>query len=66
VGVINEDYEDFVGLGTGLKGEGKRLERLTGPLESLKEDVEVSTSSLLDLFDRNHVPRADRFEGVCL
>lgn len=44
VQLINEDYTEFISLGTGLRGEGKRLESVVGPLVELKGDVEVSRS----------------------
>lgn len=40
-GLINDDYEEFISLGLGLRGEGRRLESLRYPLEALKVEVEV-------------------------
>ncbi|WVQ84689.1 hypothetical protein IAT38_006844 [Cryptococcus sp. DSM 104549] len=40
VQLINEDYEEFISLGTGLRGEEGRLKRLEGPLESVRQEVE--------------------------
>lgn len=42
VGVINRDYEDFIGLGIGLRGTDKKLERMRRPVDSVKASVEVS------------------------
>lgn len=42
VGVINRDYEDFIGLGIGLRGTEKRLERMRRPIEDVKQSVDVS------------------------
>jgi hypothetical protein len=41
-GLINDDYEEFISLGLGLRGEGGRLEGLRYPLEALKVEVKVS------------------------
>lgn len=41
VQLINEDYTEFISLGTGLKGEGERLNRVKVPLVELKKDVAV-------------------------
>ncbi|KAK8853311.1 hypothetical protein IAR55_004015 [Kwoniella newhampshirensis] len=40
VKLINEDYEEFISLGTGLRGEEGRLKRLKGPLEEVRQEVE--------------------------
>lgn len=40
-GLINDDYEEFISLGLGLRGEGSRLEDLKYPLEALKVEVQV-------------------------
>ena len=42
VGVINEDYEDFIGLGMGLRATDRRLQRVRGPVDSVRNAVEVS------------------------
>ena len=42
VQLINDDYGEFIALGTGLRGEGERLERLEAPLGELRGQVEVS------------------------
>lgn len=42
--LINDDYEEFISLGLGLRGEGNRLEELRHPLDALKIEVEVSNS----------------------
>ncbi|CDZ97124.1 cog complex component [Phaffia rhodozyma] len=47
VQLINEDYKEFISLGTGLRGEGKRLDLVRGPIEVLKKDVEIIRSSLV-------------------
>lgn len=44
VGVINRDYEDFIGLSIGLRGTDKRLERMRRPIETVKQQVEVGQS----------------------
>jgi hypothetical protein len=41
-GLINDDYEEFISLGLGLRGEGDRLEGLKYPLQALKVEVQVS------------------------
>jgi hypothetical protein len=41
VQLINEDYEEFISLGTGLRGEKERLKGLERPLETLRGEVEV-------------------------
>jgi hypothetical protein len=41
-GLINDDYEEFISLGLGLRGEGTRLENLKYPLQALKVEVQVS------------------------
>jgi hypothetical protein len=35
VQLINDDYEEFISLGTGLRGEGERLRNLERPLKEL-------------------------------
>ncbi|WVR00086.1 hypothetical protein IAU59_007228 [Kwoniella sp. CBS 9459] len=40
VKLINEDYEEFISLGTGLRGEENRLRRLGGPLNQVKSEVQ--------------------------
>lgn len=40
-GLINDDYEEFISLGLGLRGEGSRLEDLKYPLQALKVEVKV-------------------------
>lgn len=39
--LINEDYEEFLSLGTGLRGEEERLQRLEGPLQGVRKDIVV-------------------------
>jgi hypothetical protein len=39
VQLINDDYEEFISLGTGLRGEEERLIRLGKPLSQLSEEV---------------------------
>ncbi|ORY35805.1 oligomeric golgi complex component, COG2-domain-containing protein [Naematelia encephala] len=46
VQLINDDYEEFISLGTGLKGEGERLRRLERPLRALAEDVDGVKAAL--------------------
>lgn len=48
VQLINDDYEEFISLGTGLRGEGERLRRLVKPLKGLGEEVEVVREVLAD------------------
>ncbi|TYJ52897.1 hypothetical protein B9479_006485 [Cryptococcus floricola] len=40
VQLINDDYEEFLSLGTGLRGEEERLRMLSGPLLSVRSEVE--------------------------
>ena len=47
VQLINDDYEEFISLGTGLRGEGERLRRLETPLRRLTEEVEDVRGALL-------------------
>lgn len=44
--LINEDYEEFLSLGTGLRGEEERLKRLEEPLQRVKKEVVVRRLSL--------------------
>lgn len=37
--LINEDYEEFISLGRGLRGEKERLDGLLEPLEGIKTEV---------------------------
>jgi len=46
VQLINDDYEAFISLGTGLSGENERLKRLKAPMSKLKGDVTVSPLKL--------------------
>ena len=46
VQLINDDYEEFISLGTGLRGEEERLIRLGKPLDNLKEEVKAVRDSL--------------------
>jgi len=39
VQLINDDYEEFISLGTGLRGENDRLRRLKVPLSGLSDEV---------------------------
>ncbi|ORX35364.1 oligomeric golgi complex component, COG2-domain-containing protein [Kockovaella imperatae] len=39
VQLINDDYEEFISLGTGLRGEGERLKSLQEPLHDLQSEV---------------------------
>jgi hypothetical protein len=41
VQLINEDYEEFIALGVGLRGEVQRLERLETPIQDLQEEIDV-------------------------
>lgn len=47
VRLINEDYEEFLSLGTGLRGEEERLKRLEEPLQGVKKEVVVRCLSLI-------------------
>lgn len=44
--LINDDYEEFISLGLGLRGEGERLSALRQPLEELKGEVQHIQDSL--------------------
>ena len=46
VQLINDDYEEFISLGTGLRGEGDRLRELQEPLKVLEGEVEVVRDNL--------------------
>lgn len=46
VQLINDDYEEFISLGTGLRGEEERLIRLGKPLAQIKEEVTSVRDSL--------------------
>jgi hypothetical protein len=47
VQLINDDYEEFISLGTGLRGENDRLRRLKMPLNGLTDEVEGVRDVLL-------------------
>jgi hypothetical protein len=40
-GVINSSYEDFLGLGIGLRGTDKRLERIREPIAGFQQEIQV-------------------------
>lgn len=44
--LINEDYEEFLSLGIGLRGEEERLKRLEGPLQGVRKEI-VSVRDVL-------------------
>lgn len=48
VQLINDDYEEFISLGTGLRGEEERLIRLGKPLAYLRDEVAAVRDSLLE------------------
>jgi hypothetical protein len=48
VQLINDDYEEFISLGTGLRGEEERLIRLGKPLAQLGEEVGGVREMLLE------------------
>ena len=48
VQLINDDYEEFISLGTGLRGEEERLIRLGKPLGQLGEEIEGVRGMLLE------------------
>ncbi|TXT08632.1 hypothetical protein VHUM_02760 [Vanrija humicola] len=48
VQLINDDYEEFISLGTGLRGEGERLKGLQQPLSGLRGQVEIVRDVLKD------------------
>lgn len=39
--LINDEYEEFISLGLGLRGEAEQLEEIRLPLQVLKNEVEV-------------------------
>jgi hypothetical protein len=47
VQLINDDYEEFISLGTGLRGENERLRRLQMPLGNLASEVGTIREVLL-------------------
>ncbi|RXK37916.1 hypothetical protein M231_04805 [Tremella mesenterica] len=47
VQLINDDYEEFISLGTGLRGEGDRLRGLEQPLTGLCGEIETVRDVLL-------------------
>lgn len=47
VQLINDDYEEFISLGTGLRGETERLKWLERPLGLLRGEVEVRRSCVI-------------------
>ena len=47
VQLINDDYEEFISLGTGLRGEEDRLKRLQAPLKVLGDEVGQVKSTLV-------------------
>ncbi|KAF8556364.1 COG complex component [Imleria badia] len=49
--LINDDYEDFISLSTDLRGEGTRMSRLKAPLNSLREQIQLSRQSLQNIQD---------------
>ncbi|KAH7888658.1 oligomeric golgi complex component, COG2-domain-containing protein [Phlebopus sp. FC_14] len=49
--LINNDYEDFISLSTDLRGEGDRLSKLKAPLNTLREQIQASRQSLLNIQD---------------
>lgn len=46
VQLINDDYEEFISLGTGLSGENERLKSLKKPMGKLKVNVTVSARAV--------------------
>ena len=42
--LINDEYEEFISLGLGLRGEAEQLEEIRLPLQVLKVEVEVCLS----------------------
>ncbi|KAG0143983.1 hypothetical protein CROQUDRAFT_724244 [Cronartium quercuum f. sp. fusiforme G11] len=47
VGLINEDYEDFIGLGMGLRGTVERaMGKMKAPVEEAKEEIETAKQQL--------------------
>lgn len=43
--LINDEYEEFISLSLGLRGEAEQLEEIQLPLEVLKTEVEVCSLS---------------------
>ncbi|WVR07562.1 hypothetical protein IAU60_004604 [Kwoniella sp. DSM 27419] len=52
VQLINEDYEEFISLGTGLRGEEGRLKRLGGPIKEVRREVESVRDVLAEHQDK--------------
>lgn len=44
--LINDEYEEFISLGLGLRGEAEQLEEIRIPLQVMKNEVEVCHSPL--------------------
>ena len=72
VQLINDDYEEFISLGTGLRGEGERLRRLEKPLKGLSEEVEGVRGVLIthqeavqQKLDDRAALREERVSGRC-
>jgi hypothetical protein len=49
VQLINDDYADFISLRTDLRGEGARIEKLVLPLESVWQQIDVSSRFVEDV-----------------
>lgn len=48
VQLINDDYEQFISLGSGLRGEADRLAKLKTPLMRTREEVESIRQTLVE------------------
>lgn len=61
--LINDDYEEFIALGIGLRGEEERLKGLGEPLEQAKERVE-EVKARLDEMQRELQVKLDERAAV--
>jgi hypothetical protein len=46
--LINDEYEEFISLGLGLRGEAEQLEEIKLPLQVLKVEVEVRFFEIIE------------------
>jgi hypothetical protein len=64
VQLINDDYAAFISLRTDLRGEGPRLEHLQGPLELVKQEIDVRGRLVICLLPPLNFPDRN-LGGVC-